>query len=551
MKQKNTADYYFPSLILPAITRTWFVLALMTMGLMPITSTMAQDDLLSPPTGETLKLVRPTEFNNPVLIEFKDEIDPMRAKYFFSRLARARKMDADLIVVEIESPGGRLIESFQIAEALRDVDWAYTVAFIPRKANSGAAIISLGCDEIIMGKNAQIGDVGVLLFDIESEAYRYVDAKWLSPVVGQARDLAESKGHPPEIAESMIDKNAFLYRSIDRPGKRPELRIVRIADNSDATPVEAAKRDGLKADEWKFVEESGHGRFLTINAETSRELGLASSDVEDRAELAEKMNLRSQWNVQKFNSKDSIVYWLNTPLITGLLIIVGLIALYIELSGPGIGAGGLIAGLCTVLFFWSRFMGGTSGWLEVILFLAGLAFILMEIFVIPGWGVSGFMGLLLLFASLIMASQDFVIPHTDRQWTQLTTTGLVVVCAGILFVAIAGLISSRIGTIPGLSRLVLNPETQQERDSAESGSVKNDGSKKNLPPTHPDISVGDWGVAESMLRPAGRAIFAGRSFDVVSDGEFIEPDDQIRVVTIEGNRIVVVQVDSDETTYRS
>jgi len=81
---------------------------------------------------------------------------------------------------------------------------------------------------------------------------------------------------------------------------------------------------------------------------------------------------------------DAAVTILNLPLITGLLFVIGLVALYVEFSAPGIGMGGLIAGLCFAIFFWSRFLGGTAGWLEVILFLAGVAFLAVELFVLPG-----------------------------------------------------------------------------------------------------------------------------------------------------------------------
>ena len=113
---------------------------------------------------------------------------------------------------------------------------------------------------------------------------------------------------------------------------------------------------------------------------------------------------------------------------------IGLVALYLELSAPGISVGGLIAGLCAVLFFWSRFLGGTSTWLEVLLFLAGTVFLVVEVFVIPGWGVSGLMGLVLILVSVVMASQEFVVPSTGRQWNQLVTTLLVILCAGCVFV---------------------------------------------------------------------------------------------------------------------
>ena len=104
---------------------------------------------------------------------------------------------------------------------------------------------------------------------------------------------------------------------------------------------------------------------------------------------------------------DTAVTLLNLPLVTGLLFVIGLVALYIEFMHRAWGLGGLIAGLCFALFFWSRFLGGTAGWLEVILFVAGVAFLAMEVFVIPGFGIAGLTGLLLVFTSILMASQHF------------------------------------------------------------------------------------------------------------------------------------------------
>ena len=474
------------------------------------------------------KQVRPQAFRHPVIIEFKGNIDWQLSKYFRSRLQRARNAGADLLVIEIDSPGGLKNESLDIAEALRDVDWAYTVAFVPREAISGAALITLGCDELIVSPTARIGDIGVIEFDPQLFAFRFAPAKIQSVLVRQARDLASSKERSPALAESMIDKDVMTYRRVTPQGV--EYRNVR---------VDAADKPG---DPWVLVPESGPERFLTVSGQRAVELGLASGFAGNRTELAADFGLQpTDFHVYRQTVTDRVVYWLNHPIGTALLIAIGLVALYFEMSAPGLGVGGLLAGLCAALFFWSRMLGGTSGWLEVVLFAAGLIFVLMELLVIPGWGLPGLVGIVLMVASIFLASQDFVMPRTTRQWNQLLTTAAVLACSAIGFTIVAVFITRKLGKIPILKQALLLPGGVAA-DDGQAGSVDPKTGKPVSPP-HPDISVGDWGHAESLLRPAGRAWFAGRSFDVISDGAFIEPGVQVKVIDIQGNRIMVAAVD--------
>ena len=484
------------------------------------------------------KQSRPASFENPYLIEFKGEINTKLYRYFLNRFKKAKKKKADLLIIEISSPGGYLLESVEIAEMLKDCDWAYTVAFIPENAYSGAALIGYGCDEAVIAKDGRIGDIGVVALDPTLMAFRYADAKARSAFVRQARDIAEAKRRSPDLIEAMIDKNIAIYSRKNAKGDW-EFKKKNIIDGKPLPPV-----DG----KWKLIDESGINRFLLVNGLRAKELGIAEENASEREEVFESFNVADRVKVESYKTADSIAYWLSNPIITGLLVIVGLIALYVELSAPGIGAGGLIAGLCAILFFWSRFMGGTSGWLEVILFGAGLTFLLMEIFVIPGWGISGFTGIILLGASALLASQGFVLPESTQQWNQTLTTVLVLGCSCLIVIIAAGIIAKKMGSIPGLNRMVLGPVDDDDSDDA-TGEIAKPG-----PASHPPVSVGDWGQAESVLRPSGRARFGRHSVDVVSDGTFIEPGDQVRVLEIEGNRIVVELVDPaespDETVYK-
>ena len=119
---------------------------------------------------------------------------------------------------------------------------------------------------------------------------------------------------------------------------------------------------------------------------------------------------------------DIAVEILNGWLVTGLLLIIGLTGLYMEAVAPGHGVGGLIAAGCFLVLFWSHFLGGTADWLEVLLFIGGLACIAVEIFVLPGTIVPGLTGGALILVSIVMASQGFLIPETTRELHTLEGT---------------------------------------------------------------------------------------------------------------------------------
>ena len=471
---------------------------------------------------------RSAPFDNPAIIEFKGEINWRQAQYFRSRLQAARRAGIDLLVIEIDSPGGLKTESLDIAETLRDIDWAFTVAYVPRRALSGAALITLGCDEVIVGPNAIVGDIGVIAYDPVLFAFRFAPAKIQSVLIRQARDLAESKGRSPELAESMIDKDVVTWRR-PRPGGF-EFKNTRVDDPEPPQPP------------WEKIDESGPEKFLAVNGPRAVELGLADAIAPDRDSLAERYEV-SLKDVQVFrpSASDAIVYYLNHPLGTGVLILIGLIAFFFELSAPGIGIGGLVATLCATLFFWSHFLGGTAGWLEIILFAVGLFFLAMELLVIPGWGLPGLLGLGLLVSSIFLASQDFLLPHSARQWDQFLTMLTVLGTSVVGFIIVAVFITRRMGSIPVLNQLILAPPSGAGPENPR----KKTGSAKPEPVVHPHVSVGDWGLAESPLRPGGRAIFDGRSHGVVSDGRYVSVGEQIKVIQIQGSRIVVTTVEED------
>ena len=469
---------------------------------------------------------RPDPINKVIVIDFEGEINYERERYFNSRFKQAEKAGCDVLLIEIDSPGGLKNVSLDIARKIRNCKWAYTVVLIKNEAISGGALMSLGSDEIQISPNAKFGDIGEINFDFEEMVWREIEDKVGSYLYRDARDLAESKGRPPELAESMVDKNAIVYLRKDADGGN-EFKLLRV----DADPPDAP---------WQVIPETGANRYLTLSGTRAKQLGVAQRFAESRDDVLATFEggTKSQITVYRHTTTDTIVHWLNNPVLTGLILVLGLVALYFELSAPGIGVGGLIATLCATLFFWSRMSAGTSGWLEVILFLAGITFILMEIFVIPGFGVAGIGGLLLLLASVVLASQDFVVPSTVPEWNQLMTTLVVIALSGVIFVVAAFFITRSLGSLPLFNRLVLNNDSP-----AGLAVAGGDGQTSVSLDGRPEISIGDVGKSKSLLRPSGEAVFSGQSYDVVSDGSFVDPGAVVKVIRIQGNMITVMEVE--------
>ena len=471
---------------------------------------------------------RPAEITKPAVIEFKGEIQPQLKMYFDNRFEMARRAGVDLLIIEIDSPGGLKQESLEMARKLRDCQWAYTVAIISNEAISGGALVALGCDEILIDPNAKFGDIGEIGFDLEQGAFRLIEPKLESYLSRDARDLAESKGRSPDLAEALIDKDVLVYQK-----PNPE--------NPDGTPLfQSVRSDSAEkpAAPWQLIPESGPERFLTLSGQRTLQLGLAQGMATTPDALANEFNFpEDSIKVYSLKLTDKVAHFLNNPIVTVLLILFGMVALYIEFSAPGLGVGGLLSGLAALLFFWSRFLAGTSGWLEVILFLGGVAFIFAELFIIPGFGVSGLTGIALLFVSVVLAGQNFVLPATPEQWDQSIGTSFTLMISCVAFLLAAMFITKKMGSIPILNKMILSTEPFASQKPT------TDASGKPIPTPHPLVSVGDWGESESLLRPAGRAKFDNRSIDVVSDGAFVEAGVSVRVIEIQGSIIRVTQVD--------
>jgi membrane-bound serine protease (ClpP class) len=257
---------------------------------------------------------------------------------------------------------------------------------------------------------------------------------------------------------------------------------------------------------------------------------------DDREELLSMLNAGLLLEESVPSPWDSIISFLVSGPVQGVLILIGLVMIFMEMQSPGFGIPGTIGILCFVLVFGSSFLLGRVNSLEIILFVLGLGLLAVEVFLIPGFGVVGISGIVLVAFSLIFSMQDFVIPRFDWEWT-LMGRNAIVVCAGLLAaitgIAIVALISPQTRMF---DRLTL--KTQIDQTASEGGGWQNDGGIES------DYAVlmGKTGTTVTILRPIGKADIEGETYQVEAEGSFVESGKQIKVVKVLGNNIFVRSV---------
>lgn len=461
-----------------------------------------------------------------VAFKLEGMISPLSGAIWQRKFQEALDQRPDVIILQIDSPGGYLSTTMELVDMLHRAQGVETVAFIDHEAISGAALTALAADKIVIAPGARIGDAGLIVEGADS-AFRYADAKARSDLVARVRTIAQKAGRPAALAEAMVDKDAVViearHRQDDRQAFFTEDEFASLPD----------------AEQWvagKQVFESKANRFLTLDGRRAVELGLANGNATDLESLADVLEVAQPIQVIPQNRIDIALVILNSPIITGLILIIGVGALLFELGAPGIGIGGLVATLCFGTFFWSRFLGGTAGWLEVMVFVLGLTFLAMELFVLPGFGVFGVAGLGMVSVALVMASRHVLLPESARDLQQLGTSvgtvAAVLVGGGVLLIAFLSFAEN----LPGpLRRLTLQPPSSGGQSMATA-----------IPQTVEAgwsvVQVGEEGVAISTLRPAGKVQFGQHMVDVITEGDFIDADQRVRVIQKSGTRIVVRQI---------
>jgi membrane-bound serine protease (ClpP class) len=421
-----------------------------------------------------------------------------------------KEADVNFICVWLDTPGGSPTDSIRLANYLTGLAPAKrrTVAYVASKARGDAAAIALACDQIVMHRGAVLGGSG--------EAT--IDEKTVGAVEQTFRDVAKRKQRSPALAAAMINPEVVVYRYTRKDNGLTEF----------FTEREAA--DLPDADQWKQGDAIEDGAdTLLLNAERAEQLGVTHHVVQDFAEFRQLYGLENDPQLIEPGWAQFLIDALNSPGMSLLLLLVGGAALYAELHAPGTGVGAFIGAICFVLYFWSAYLGGTAGWLEVLLFVFGTVCVLMEIFVFPGIGIFGLGGGLLVITSLVLASQTYVIPRNEYQMHHLRTSLLTIVGALGGTVVAAAVMRRFLPHAPMFNRVLLAPPMGEEL--TELSRRESLGQFEHL--------LHHRGTAYTPLVPGGKAMIGEQLVDVVADGEFIDRGLLVEVVEVHGTRVVV------------
>jgi membrane-bound serine protease (ClpP class) len=437
----------------------------------------------------------------PALVSLTGAVGPEAVARLQARIERAIADGSNFIWLRIESAGGAPEQSLVLANWLSGLDptTVKTVAYVPREARGDAALVALACDELVMQPGATIGGEGSAA--IAGRRADSIVAAWRGGVA-KLRDRSWS------LPAALVVPGITVHRAEEQGSGRVDY----------FSEAELASRDDR--DNWRLGPPIGTGPFA-LDGRRAEELAVAAHVVDDAEGLRQAYGIEGRVAVAEPGWADRLLEALASPSLAWLLLMIGAAGLYIELKTPGIGFGGFVSMVAFIVYFWSQYLNGTSGWLEVMLFIAGVICVAAEIFVLPGFGVLGLGGGLLVIASIVLASQSFVLPVNDYQIRQMQWSLLGILGAAV-GVAMLGILLRRwLPSTPILRNVVLEPPSD-------------DGLEDTL-----DELVGRVGTTTTRLAPAGKARIGDSVRDVASDGPLIEPGTAVRVVDIRGGRVIV------------
>jgi membrane-bound serine protease (ClpP class) len=447
------------------------------------------------PSGEKFLVYR---------IPLHAEIDSESSFFIHRAVPAAKAAHADAVVLDLDTPGGRVDSAMQIRDDLIELKMpSYT--HVNPHAFSAGALIAVALDKIIMAPVSAIGAAQVIS-STGQEIPSKVERKYTSALKGEIRSTAKYKGYPVQICEAFVDSE------IDIPKLKP-------------------KGEVLTMDQEQAITVMG----LTNPADPTSSRTLASYIAVDTEDI---MKRESIWPVEIHEytmswSEKLAGYLLR---IKALLLLIGLVAIYLEIKMPGLGIAGVVGAIALALFFWGSYLADLSGYLEVVLFVAGLGLLLLEIFVIPGFGVAGISGILLIFVSLVMAMIKLPppnIPDISFNTDQLKQAIWTLVFAFGSFVPIAIILAKVLPATPLYRFLVLNPEETKAADERlRAEAPKGYGQMRELPA---EQLVGKTGEAVTDLRPAGIVRVEGMPLDAMTRGEYLVKGTQVRVIDVQGS----------------
>ncbi|MEM9083635.1 MAG: ATP-dependent Clp protease proteolytic subunit [Planctomycetota bacterium] len=589
--------------------RGWLLASILLIALMPKPAWGQSDPEQPESTPKSIQTVAAArQADNLAIIDIKGPISGATSRSVTRRIARAEEAGANAIVLEIDTPGGEVGAMLEISQAIKKSPLR-TTAWINDEAYSAGAVISLACDEIVVARNATMGDAAAIQIGVGGGGFGLQTlgeterAKLTAPVVADIVDSARRNEYDENLVLAFVllgietwmvedTRNGDVYfvdeieyralygtepprdrkpiaasgfgsqsstseqstDQIDRPSPT-ELR----EDYSGASGIAEAestaspyanqdintKRPIFSSEDsanWKLTGYATDGKgLLTLKETELKSLGfVVPQTIDDEAGIAafhgakNVVRLRPSIGERYAAFMSSEIGWI----IRGLLIVVFLLALFVEMVTPGTGLGGTVAAIAFVALISPALLVGAHAWIAIVLVLAGLILILLELFVLPGFGLPAAAGGLCLILGLIasFAGAGQLFPGAGNGGTGGLTTAIATVFVSMFASLVLIYFMSRYWEVTPIAKgLILSSPTGGPSDQQEEMLRVMDDVEADAP-----VTVGAIGIATGPLRPSGIAEFGGELIDVVSEDGFLEEGARVRVVNATKYRVAVV-----------
>jgi membrane-bound serine protease (ClpP class) len=415
--------------------------------------------------------------------DIKEEIGPGVWRKMQKAFAEADDWSADLILLHMNTYGGMVLHADSMRTKILNSKIPVWV-FIDNNAASAGALISIACDSIYMRKGANIGAATVV-----NQTGEEMPDKYQSYMRSTMRATAEAKSRDRDIAQAMVDESISI--------------------------------DGI----------SDSGKVLTFTASEAMLHGFCEGMAESVAEVM-ALNGITDYEIKEFTPTqlDEVIGWLIHPAVSGILIMIVIGGIYFELQSPGVGFPIAASIIAATLYFAPLYLEGLAENWEIIVFLAGIVLVAVEVFVLPGFGVAGISGIILIMAGLMLSMVGNV--GFDFEVTmpgELVNAGLTVVMATVIGLFGSIMLAKRLLSTSMLSHLVL--ASTQQRTEGFIGVDATDGA-----------FVGREGIAYTVLRPSGKVEIDGDIHDATAMSGFIDKGETVKVVKHETAQLFVRKI---------
>ena len=408
-----------------------------------------------------------------------NNIDPRTNRYSKLLLEEALDKDYDIVVIEMDTYGGAVNDADDIRTRILDFEIPIYV-WINKDAASAGALISIACDSIYMSSGASIGAATVVTGDGTQAPDKY--QSYMRSIM---RSTAEAKGRDPKIAEAMVDEDIKV----------------------DSVSME--------------------GKVITFSTKEALKYGFCDAELNSIDEIMDRQGIEN-YEISSFElgSAEGIISFFLNPIVSSILILLILGGLYFELQTPGIGFPIIASITALILYLVPYYLNGVAENWEIIMFFIGIIFIALEVFVIPGFGIFGIAGLFTSITSLIL----IMLNNDLFDFTFVLSRDLVSSSLSVLISVLSFLLIVLFGGIKLTDSNAFKNIALAQTQEVSKGYISN---------RYSNNIVGKKGKSFTVLRPSGKIKIDSQIFDASTEGDFIEKNKNIIVVSVEGSSLKV------------